>query len=128
LGDNAGEHIFDKILIEKIKELYDIEIYYFVRGAPIINDITMEDAKDLEDSAILIDSGVKTAGYDLKEANEKSKKIFYEADIVISKGMGNFESLYGIAEREIYYLFVVKCSVVASVINRNIKDILFFKG
>ncbi len=128
LGDNAGEHIFDKVLIEKIKELYNIKIYYFVRGAPIINDVTIEDVKDLKDIAVIIDTGVKTAGYDLKEANKKSKEIFEKADIVLSKGMGNFESLYKIAKREIYYLFVVKCSVVASAINKNIKDILFFKG
>jgi len=128
LGDNVGEHIFDKLLMEKIKELYDIKIYYFVRGKPIINDITNEEAKILEDVAVIVDTGVATPGYELREANEYSKKIFRKADIVLSKGMGNFESLYNLTDREIYYLFVVKCEVVASAIKKNIKDTVFFKG
>jgi len=126
IGDNSGENIFDVILADVLKSLYDIEIFYFVRGKPIINDVTLKEANesDMNKFAKIIDTGVPTPGYNLKYANELSKKIFLDADVVISKGMGNFESLYEIANREIFYLFIVKCNVVASAINANEKDII----
>jgi hypothetical protein len=127
IGDNVGEHIFDKLLIETIKKHYDITVHYFVRGTPIINDITLKEAQLLKECAHIIDTGVHTPGFDLEEANTLSKEIFERADIVLSKGMGNFESLYHEATRPVYYLFVVKCSVVAEEIGQNIKDLIFKK-
>ena len=128
LGDNTGEHLFDKILIEKIKERTDAQIFYFVRGKPIINDVTVKEAETIRHIAAVIDTGVETPGYDLGEANERSKTIFRQADIVISKGMGNFESLYQIAGRPVYYLFMVKCSVVAQAIGQNVGDMIFHRA
>ncbi len=125
IGDNVGEHIFDKVLIETIKKNYDIEVYYFVRGKPIINDVTLKEAQILKDCAQLIDTGVATPGYDLEEINAESKAIFDRADIVLAKGMGNFESLYQVAERPVYFLFVVKCSVVAQAIGKEVKELIF---
>jgi len=125
IGDNVGEHIFDKVLIETIKKSYDIEVYYFVRGKPIINDVTLKEAQLLKDCAQLIDTGVATPGYDLEEVNAESKAIFDRADIVLAKGMGNFESLYLAAKRPIYFLFVVKCSVVAQAIGKEVKELIF---
>ena len=125
IGDNTGEHIFDKLLIETIKKSYDITIHYFVRGKPIINDVTIKEAELLKDCAHVVDTGVQTPGYDLEEANSISKEIFDRADIVLSKGMGNFENLYRSAKRPIYFLFVVKCSVVAEEIGQNIKELIF---
>ncbi len=125
LGDNVGEHIFDKLLIETIKKHYDITVHYFVRGTPIINDVTLKEGQLLKDCAHIVDTGVQTPGYDLAEANTVSKEIFDRADIVLSKGMGNFESLYKVAKRPIYFLFVVKCSVVAEEIGQNIKELVF---
>ncbi len=129
LGDNAGENIFDIILADVLKSLYDIELFYFVRGKPIINDVTIKEANnsDMPKFAKIIDTGVPTPGFDLKYANEISKEIFYDADVVISKGMGNFESLYQISKREVFYLFIVKCNVVANAINADIKDIILVK-
>lgn len=127
IGDNVGEHIFDKLLIETIKKHYDITVHYFVRGTPIINDITLKEAQLLKECAHIVDTGVHTPGFDLEEANTLSKEIFERADIVLSKGMGNFESLYHEATRPVYYLFVVKCSVVAEEIGQNIKDLIFKK-
>jgi uncharacterized protein with ATP-grasp and redox domains len=126
IGDNCGENIFDVILADVLKSLYDIELFYFVRGKPIINDVTFKEANesDMPKFAQIIDTGVPTPGYDLKYANEESKNIFNEADVVIAKGMGNFESLYQITNREVFYLFIVKCNVVASAINANEKDIV----
>jgi len=66
IGDNVGEHIFDKLLIEMIKKHYPhVEVYYFVRGKPIINDVTVKEAQILKDSAHIIDTGTETPGYDL---------------------------------------------------------------
>jgi uncharacterized protein with ATP-grasp and redox domains len=126
LGDNSGENIFDVILADVIKSLYDIEIFYFVRGKPIINDVTLKEAlnSDMPKFAKIIDTSVPTPGYDLKYANKESLEIFNNADVVISKGMGNFESLFNITNREIFYLFVVKCNVVANAIHCNIADLI----
>jgi uncharacterized protein with ATP-grasp and redox domains len=128
IGDNVGEHIFDKVLIETIKKSYDIEVYYFVRGTPIINDVTLKEAQILKNCAQLIDTGVATPGYDLAEVNTESKAIFDRADIVLAKGMGNFESLYQVAKRPVYFLFIVKCSVVAQAIGKEVKELIFKRG
>lgn len=128
IADNVGEHIFDKLLIETIKKSYDIKVHYFVRGVPIINDITLQEAQLLKSCANIVDSGVETPGYDLEEANSDSKEIFDRADIVLSKGMGNFESLYRVTKRPVYYLFVIKCAVVAEAIGQNIKELIFTRA
>ncbi len=127
IGDNVGEHIFDKLLIETIKKNYDINVHYFVRGKPIINDVTVKEAQLLEECAHIVDTGVTTPGYDFKEANKESREIFDRADIVLTKGMGNFESLYKVSQRPIYFLFVVKCTVVSEEIGQNVKDMIFTK-
>jgi len=128
IGDNVGEHIFDKVLIETIKKSYNIEVYYFVRGKPIINDVTLKEAQILKNCAHIIDTGVATPGYDLEEVNAESKAIFDHADIVLAKGMGNFESLYLAAKRPVYFLFIVKCSVVAQAIGKEVKELIFKRG
>jgi len=125
IGDNTGEHIFDKRLIEVIKEQYDIEVYYFVRGEPIINDVTRKEAALLENVATIIDTGVPTPGFDLGYANETSKRLFNKADIVLAKGMGNYESLYDVTDCIIYYLFIVKCSVVSHDIGQPVGELIF---
>jgi uncharacterized protein with ATP-grasp and redox domains len=128
IGDNTGEHVFDKLLIEMIKKEYDIQMHYFVRGTPIINDVTFKEGALLSHCADIVDTGVQTPGYDLAEANTHSKEIFERADIVLAKGMGNFESLYLQADRPIFYLFIVKCSVVAETIGKGVKDMIFKKA
>ena len=131
LADNAGENVFDEILIEAIKEFNpDVKIYYVVRGKPIINDVTVDDLKGLEifKLAEIIDSGVDTPGFCLSKANEKSKNIFYNSDLVISKGMGNFECLFGECNREVFYLFKVKCDVVARACGAVKNEYMLFKS
>jgi len=126
LGDNCGENIFDVILADVLKSLYDIEIFYFVRGKPIINDVTLLEANesDMPKFAKIIDSGVPTPGYSLKYASKESKEIFDTADVIISKGMGNFESLYKVIDREVFYLFVVKCNVIADAVECEVGDLI----
>jgi uncharacterized protein with ATP-grasp and redox domains len=127
LGDNAGEHIFDYIFIETLKELYPNAAFaYFVRGNPIINDVTMPEAKEagFEELCHLVDSGVNTPGFTYNRANAYAKKLFDEADLVISKGMGNYECLTPSHRKNICFLLKVKCSVVAASLGKNIGDIV----
>lgn len=127
LADNAGEQIFDKICIEVIKELYpDIKIYYFVRGKPIINDLTLEDAKKsgLDEVATLVDSGVPTPGFVQEFATKEANRLFESADCIISKGMGNYECLGEKRSLPIYFLLKVKCQVVARSIKAELGDIV----
>jgi len=129
LGDNAGENVFDEILIKELKKQVS-KIYYFTRGRPIINDITVKDLEGLEifTLAEVVDSGVPTPGFHLKYANEKAKELFFEADLVISKGMGNFECLFGECGRDVFYLFKVKCEVVARACGADVGDYVFMKN
>ena len=129
LGDNAGENVFDEIFIKQLKKNAD-KIYYFTRGKPIINDITVNDLKGLEifDLAEVINSGVTTPGFHLKYADKRAKKLFFDADLVISKGMGNFECLFGECKREVFYLFKVKCEVVARACGASVGDYMLLKG
>ena len=127
LGDNVGEHIFDYMFVEVLKELYPNAMYtYMVRGNPIINDVTMKEAKEAGFHKIcnLQDSGVNTPGFAYARANSKSQKLFDEADIVISKGMGNYECLSDSHRDNICFLLKVKCSVVASSLDNKIGDII----
>ena len=125
IGDNTGEHVFDKLLIQKIKELYNIKIYYFVRGTPIINDVTVKEGALLSDIATIIDTGVPTPGFDLQYANPRSRTLFHDADIVLAKGMGNYESLYDVCDRKVFYLFIVKCNVVSNAIGQPVGELVF---
>ncbi len=116
LADNAGENVFDRLYMETIKKHYpDIRIYYFVRSRPIINDITFKDLKNdpVHNIATVVDSGVKTPGIVIEALHEEAKKLFFDADCIISKGMGNYECLSDYKEDSLYYLLKVKCQVVA---------------
>jgi hypothetical protein len=115
LGDNSGEIVFDRLLIETILDVYGRrEIYFAVRGFPIINDITRADAElvGIDKIVPVIDNGYDAPGTILRHAGSEFRKIFDSADLIISKGQGNFESLSG-SERNIYFLLTAKCEVVA---------------
>ncbi|QKI89970.1 damage-control phosphatase ARMT1 family protein [Thiomicrorhabdus xiamenensis] len=128
IGDNVGEHILDLHLLKIIKQRYPhLQLYFFVRGRPVINDVTIAEAKIFEGTAEVIDSGVATPGYDLSEVNERSFELFKNADVVLAKGMGNFESLYRQTPRDVYYLFIVKCEVIARAIKQSVKDMILWK-
>ena len=127
LGDNVGEHIFDYMFVEVLKELYPhAEYHYFVRGCPIINDVTMSEALacGFDKLCDLVDSGVNTPGFVYERANPHAKEIFDGADLVISKGMGNYECLSPSHRENICFLLKVKCGVVANTLNQEIGDIV----
>jgi len=127
LGDNVGEHIFDYMFIETLQELYPNAVYhYFVRGNPIINDVTMKEAKEAELDSLcdLVDSGVNTPGFTYSRANKEAQELFDSADLVVSKGMGNYECLSPSHRDNICFLLKVKCGVVANSLGREIGDII----
>ena len=132
IGDNSGEIVLDKLLIEIIKERYPkLQIVYAVRSAPIINDVTINDAKSvgLEKLVKVIKSG-PTPGVNFETATEKFKKYFFMDDIVIlSKGQGNFEALYGLdlPDRDLYYLFMAKCNLMERILGAKIGQLILMK-
>ncbi len=126
IGDNVGEHLFDKVLIEEIQKVYDLKIFYFVRGKPIINDVTMEDAKMIGLDAVceVIDSGVDTPGFLYERANKKAQAIYDAADLILAKGMGNFECMESYQDSRVFFLFKVKCSVVSRRIGKDVGSLI----
>ena len=126
LGDNAGEVVFDKVLIEEIRRLdRNKKIIYAVKEEPIINDALAEDAYacGIDEIAEIISSGLDSPGTILSLCSKDFLRIYRNADMVISKGQGNFEALSG-AKRPIFFLFMAKCSTVAKHINCNTGDII----
>ncbi|MBE6574579.1 MAG: DUF89 family protein [Ruminococcaceae bacterium] len=111
LADNSGETYFDLLLI---KALAPAQVIYAVRECPAINDATVDIAvrSGIEGHAKIISSGSRAPGTILEEATEEFMEIFNTADVIISKGQGNYESL-DVSGREIFYLFKVKCPVIS---------------
>ena len=122
IGDNAGESVFDKLLIE---EMPNKNITYVVREIPIINDSTYEDAinSDLDEVATIISSGVTAPGTILSQCNKKFLKLFETSDLVISKGQGNYEGLSDV-KRPLFFLLKAKCEVIAKDLNVKKNDII----
>ncbi|HLV32063.1 MAG TPA: ARMT1-like domain-containing protein [Chitinispirillaceae bacterium] len=112
LCDNAGEIVFDRYLLE---DLPKHKIKCAVRGFPVINDATMEDAIDvgLADEFRVISNGADIPGTVLDECSEEFRKEFHDADFIIAKGQGNFETLSDIKDKKIFFLLQVKCPVIA---------------
>jgi len=112
LADNAGEIVFDRLLIE---QLSPERVTLAVRGAAVINDATILDARQagLKDLVEVIDNGSDAPGTVLADCSEEFCRRFHDADLIISKGQGNYETLSGEAA-PIFFLFKVKCPVIAS--------------
>ncbi len=110
IGDNAGESVFDKLLIKQLKK----PVKYAVRSHPIINDVTLKDARasGLDEVAELINSGSEAPGTILSQCTPEFLKVYREADVVISKGQGNYEGLSD-EKRTIFFLLKAKCHVIA---------------
>ena len=127
IGDNTGEHLFDKLMIQVFRRNFpDLHIYYFVRGRPIINDVTLEEAKmvGMDEVCEVVDSGVDTPGFLMERANKRARRIYQEADLILAKGMGNFECMESYEDARLFFLFKVKCSVVAARTGCQIGDLL----
>lgn len=111
LGDNCGEIVFDRLFIERVCK---DKVTYAVRGNPIINDVTTEDAYEagLKGMVEIVDNGSDAPGTVLSDCSKDFLKLFDTADLIISKGQGNYETLNDV-DKNIVFLFQVKCEVVA---------------
>ncbi len=121
IGDNAGECVFDKILIEEIKK----PVTYVVRDAPIINDATYEDAiqAGIDNVATIVSSGTDAPGAILERCSTEFKKLYLNSNFIISKGQGNYEALSN-ERRPIFFLLKVKCRVIANNLGVRVGDII----
>lgn len=111
IGDNAGETVFDRLLIEQLGK----PVTYAVRERPIINDAIFEDAVEagINKVAEILSSGCDAPGCILSLCSEKFLELYHSVDLIISKGQGNYEGLSD-EIRPIFFLLKAKCSVVAS--------------
>lgn len=131
IGDNSGEIVFDKLLITQIKETYsDKKIIFVCRGAPIINDVLIEDALQvgIDKYVKVMSSGMKLPGTILKYANKDFVNELRNSDLVIAKGQGNFEGMEEEAIENIFFLLKAKCNVVADYLRCNIGDLVIKRG
>ena len=110
IADNAGETVFDRVLIEELGK----PVTYVVREHPIINDAVREDAiaAGLDKVADIISSGADAPGNILHLCSDEFLKIYEASDFIISKGQGNYEGLSG-ENRPIFFLLKAKCPVIA---------------
>ena len=96
LGDNAGEIVFDKLLIEVIQEKYDMDVVFVVRSVPTLNDATLNEARSVEidEIATIVENGINgpCPGTVLGRCSEEVKKLVEGSDMIVSKGGGNFDS------------------------------------
>ena len=112
IADNAGEIVFDRLLIA---QLPPAGVTLAVRGAPVINDATMADARaaGLDTLVAVIDNGSDAPGTLLDDCSEAFLQCYHRADLIIAKGQGNFETLSD-APGNIFFLFQAKCPVIAA--------------
>ena len=117
LGDNAGEVHFDRILVRILNELQK-KIYYVVKGGPISNDATLDDARDagIDRYAELITTGKALLGIDFNNISDELKELFDSVDLIISKGQANFETLNYFRNRikkPVVFLLRAKCDPIS---------------
>lgn len=113
LTDNCGEIVLDKLLIRTIMSQFpDLQIHVIVRGGHALNDATMEDACQvgLPDLVKVIGNGTCLQGTYLPDISKEARDLLEQADVILSKGQGNFESLQ-YCGLNIYYLFLCKCDL-----------------
>ncbi len=122
IADNAGEIVFDRLVLEKLDR---DRITYAVRGGPTQNDATMEDARytGITDIVHVIDTGAAIPGIVLDYCSDEFRTCYEKADLIISKGQGNFETL-DINDDRIFFVFKAKCPVVAAYAGCRLNDMV----
>ena len=125
LADNAGEVVFDRLLIEELVKELGKEVIYVVKGKPIINDALIEDALfcGINEIAKIISSGSDAPGTLLKYCSPEFIRLYQKAELIISKGQGNYEALSE-EDRPIFFLFRAKCPVIAKDVGCNVGDMV----
>ena len=127
IGDNAGEIVLDRLLVE---QLGPDKVVFAVRGGPVINDAIRTDAEmsGMAGLVEIIDSGSDAPGTILEDCSEKFRRRFDEADLVLAKGQGNYETLSGRTGRSgVFFLLRVKCPVIARDTGRPLGSLVLLK-
>lgn len=125
--DNCGEIVLDKLVIRELQKQYpDLQIIVMVRDAEAVNDATIEDADiaGLSDMVPIITNNLPVQGIVFSKLQEKERRIFEQADVIISKGQGNYESVSGCG-KNVYYSFLCKCDLFTERFQVNKFDGLF---
>lgn len=124
--DNAGEIAFDKLVVQ---QLLDKDVTCVVRKSPIFNDATREDAQEVSLASIcsVTDPGTDALGLPLDLCSSKFKMVFDNSDVIIAKGMANFETLEGVTSKSVYFLLVAKCPVVAGLLGVKVGGMVLLK-
>ncbi|SFG64390.1 hypothetical protein SAMN05660649_02265 [Desulfotomaculum arcticum] len=129
VGDNAGEIVFDKLLVEELNKKGK-KVIYIVKGGPILNDATMEDAIQVGMDTIteVITTGSNYLGVPLNKVAPKIVTLLADSGLVISKGQANFESLEHeeLARDRVFFLLKIKCPWVGTTAGANFGDVVFF--
>ena len=127
LGDNAGEIVLDKLFIETIMHP---NLVFAVRGAPVINDVTLDDARyvGMDQVADVIQNGYEAPSTILDKCSDEFQKHFNDADVIISKGQGNLEGLLHKTDKPVFFLLMVKCNVIAEALGVKKGDFVVIKG
>lgn len=126
IGDNAGETVFDRLLIEELTHSHpQLSVVYAVHDAPILNDALDADARDagIAEGAQIVSSGSRVPGTILAETNLPFRERFESADVVLCKGQGNYETLSD-EHRDVFFLLMAKCPVVARDVGCAVGDVL----
>ncbi len=126
LADNAGEIVFDRLLIEQLP--YE-KITVAVKGSPVINDATLEDAQTagLTDLVEVIDNGSDAPGTILETCSSQFRDRFSSADLIIAKGQGNYETLSHFAGN-VVFLLKAKCPVIARHLGVEVGSLVLQRG
>ena len=127
IGDNCGEIVLDKLFLESINLP---QMYFVVREGPIINDVTIKDAKmvGMDKIAKVITTGDDAPGAVWETASKEFMNHFINADVIISKGQGNLEGLIDVPHDNIYFLLVTKCDLIGENIGSQKGDFVIKKG
>ena len=123
IGDNAGEIVLDRILIEELHKIRELEVNFVVRDQPVINDVTMADAlaTGMNKVAGIIPSGSDAPGTILPQCSLELQRYYHSADLIISKGQGNYESLEG-ETGNLFFFLKAKCELMADILGVKVGD------
>lgn len=123
LGDNCGEIVFDKLFIETMKHQ---NITFAVRGEPIINDATREDADQVGIDKVcrVISNGFDAPSTLIEFCSDQFAQAYNNADLIISKGQGNFEGLMDNSHPNTFFLLIAKCDPIAKLLGVNKNDMV----
>ncbi len=125
LADNAGETVFDRLLIETLC----VPVIYVVKGGPALNDATRADAKaaGLAQVATIVDNGVDAMGTILGRCSDDFVRLYNEAEMVIAKGQANYETLSDEGPK-VFFLLQVKCPIIARDAGAPVGSIVLKQG